>query len=122
MKRLFLILLLLCCGFIYAEQKSYKVTDGFYFSLDEPRKDYQVKMDVIKAVYPYESAYIIKTSNYEFYIDFTGLYPSLTFYVIEQTKKDKLPVWAVYKCYITNIYPNGFDVERDYVKTIPFEI
>ena len=106
MKRLFLILLLLSCGFLYAETKTFYVSDYILFSKDEP--DEVLVPKTIKAILPYsDNVYVTKLDDLEIVIDKQFLF-YVQFYRFDKEKLD--PVYDVYQCNFESAGPNYFKI------------
>ena len=110
MKRLFLILMLTCCGFLYAETKTYKTGSMINFSMTEPNIEHSLELPQYKinAVIPYENGYLLKyigkkdNCYYEIFIT-----KGFTFYSYSYPEKNIV----YYECKVIDVNPNEFTVD-----------
>lgn len=108
MKKLFLVLMLICCSSLYAKTKTFVTNGGYYMGDYKTRSGSSYAMWVITAILPYENGYVMKISKLhddrkiEYFIT-KGFY----FYVGEEGK--------AYKCVIADIQPNLFTAELEEV-------
>ena len=112
MKKIVLILMLLCCSFLYAQTRTYSVTDGINvcFSEKDCKLYYSYKTRNIYAILPYESSYVMKLRDiqnervYEYFI-----FKGFTFYTCRLISD----VYKYYKCTVIDTKPNEFTVEME---------
>lgn len=110
MKKIALILMLLCCSFLYAQTRTYSVTDGINICLLEKTYHAYYNTRNIYAILPYEDGYIVKLRDiqnervYEYYI-----YKGFVFYTYRLISDE----YKYYKCTVIDTKPNEFTVEME---------
>ena len=115
MKRLFFILVLMCCGFIYAETETYSVDSTIDFTVKKSNffKDYSFASKTILAVLPYESGFVLKLQSKDNVVSEYYIYKGFLFYTYS-SKYDtvqKKDIYTYYECKIIDIKPNEFTVD-----------
>jgi len=116
MKKLVLFLLLLSCGLLYAETRTYFTGDSLNrFNFKKPEK--WSAMDSfssdIFAVLPYEGSYLLKLSCKGTVTSERYIYKGLKFYILTDTldKETYITTLHYHECTITDIKPNEFTVD-----------
>ena len=111
MKKLFLILMLLCCGFLYAETKTFRVNYTYRIGNVKGISESSYPVWFITAILPYENGYILKMSklsdenrNVEYFI-------TKGFFFYSYNDKGHC------KCTVIDIKPNEFTVEMEEIVT-----
>lgn len=107
MKRLFLVLAIFCCSFLYAE--TYSIRDKMLFNTKESLNLFDYSSSHITSILPYQNGYVVKLEdskigNIDFYIT-----KGTVFYIAITVDWDV----TYYKCTVTDIKPNEFTVKRE---------
>ena len=117
MKKLILFLLLLSCGFLYAETRTYVTGDSlerFCFNKSEKwtMMDYDFSKDIF-AVLPYEGGCLLKLSHKDTVTSERYIYKGLKFYTLTDTldKETRKTTLHYHECTIIDIKPNEFTVD-----------
>lgn len=120
MKKLFSVLLLLSCGLLYAETRTYKVDSPFDYTLEKKyaQDNFYFTSRIVQAVLPYSNEYVLKLRDkdnlsVEYYI-----YKGFIFYTysFKYDTKQKKDVFTFYECKIIDIKPNEFTVDMKIIE------
>ena len=114
MKKIVLVLMLLCCSFLYAENKTFKVNHYYDISFEEETSEERYTNYFVRAILPYDYGYIVKLFNTKTKIDIEYLVARGTsFYYLEREynyKPSSLFDVVFYKCTVIDTKPNKFIV------------
>ncbi len=116
MKKLFIILILMYCGFLYAETKTFRVEDYIEFAFERPvelvlSSGFYSKR--INAIIPYNQDYIMKWSDKNLLLSEIYIHKGFVFFTClkEYNETYRKDIYTYYECRITDIKPNEFTVD-----------
>lgn len=120
MKKLFLILVLCLCGFLFAEE--FKVGDlSFNFSTEESTATGDYRIVNLTAVLPYENGYVIKLTAKSFVLEYFVTKGFVFYEIYNDLDEDYNYLKVIKKHTITNISQNEFKTEVTQTKIVPYD-
>lgn len=110
MKKLILILMLLCCGFLYAETETFYTGDTIAFSLkkDDVSSLFALPHQTIVSIIPYKEGFILKTKKEEDYLEYY-ITEQDSMYLYKLNLKNRQ--YERYRFTFEKITPNKFTIE-----------
>lgn len=114
MKKLILILLLLSCGLLYAETRTYHVEDNVFVNFQKEKRALSYSTKTIISILPYEKGYVLKWVSDKDMCTEYFITNGFTFYTHDyvcEPYKDSEWCYIFYECKVIDIKPNEFTVD-----------
>lgn len=118
MKKVILVLMFLCCSFLYAETEVAKVNSWYGISFQEKLEKIYYDPFYITSILPYQNGYVMKLQNEEDGRIFEYFITEGFIFYIAKPSNVSITGKIIYKCKIINIKPNEFTFEKEEIGSI----